>query len=52
MPAQVAVMRKLNRDRKFVEYALSGARHTVLAQGPLCQSCHMQAKAGDYDSTR
>ena len=52
MPAQVAVMRKLNGKWRFVEYELSGARYTVLAQGQLCQSCHARARANDYVFTR
>jgi hypothetical protein len=51
-PAQVAVMRKVNGRWRYVEYQLSGARYTVLAQGQLCQSCHMQARANDYVFTR
>jgi hypothetical protein len=51
-PLQVAVMRKLNGTWRFVEYELSGARYTVLAQGQLCQSCHVQARANDYVFTR
>jgi hypothetical protein len=52
MPNQVAVMRKLNGKWRYVEYQLSGARYTVLAQGQLCQSCHMAARANDYVFTR
>lgn len=51
-PYQVAVMRKANGRWRFVEYQLSGARYTVLAQGQLCQSCHMQARANDYVFTQ
>ena len=51
-PAQVAVMRKTNGRWRFVEYELSGARYTVLAQGQLCQSCHMRARANDYVFTK
>jgi hypothetical protein len=51
-PYQVAVMRKLNGKWRYVEYQLSGARYTVLAQGQLCQSCHSQARANDYVFTR
>jgi hypothetical protein len=46
--SQVAVMRKVNGRWRFVEYQLSGSRYTVLAQGQLCVSCHVQAKASDY----
>ena len=51
-PSQVAVMRKVKGRWRFVEYELSGARYTVLAQGQLCQSCHMQARASDYVFTK
>ena len=51
-PYQVAVMRKVAGRWRFVEYQLSGSRYTVLAQGQLCQSCHMQARANDYVFTR
>ena len=52
MPYQVAVMRKLNGQWRYVEYVLSGSRYSVLAQGRLCVSCHMQAKKNDYVFTR
>lgn len=52
LPSQVAVMRKTNGRWKFVEYSLSGSRYTVLAQGQLCVSCHMQAKKNDYVFTK
>jgi hypothetical protein len=52
LAGQVAVMRKLNGRWRFVEYELSGSRYTVLAQGQLCVSCHVQAKARDYVFTR
>lgn len=51
-PAQVAVMRKLAGRWRYVEYELSGPRYTVLAQGALCQSCHMRARANDYVFTK
>ena len=51
-PDQVAVMRKVNGRWRFVEYQLSGTRYTVLAQGQLCVSCHVQAKASDYVFTK
>jgi hypothetical protein len=47
-PGQVAVMRKTNGRWRFVEYELAGSRYTVLAQGQLCTSCHVMAKANDY----
>jgi hypothetical protein len=52
LPAQVAVMRKVNGRWRWVEYALSGSRYGVLAQGALCVSCHMQAKARDWVFTK
>lgn len=51
-PHQVAVMRKVAGKWRYVEYQLSGSRYAVLAQGQLCQSCHMQAKANDYVFTK
>ncbi len=52
LPSQVAVMRKVSGKWRFVEYSLSGSRYTVLAQGRLCTSCHMQARANDYVFTK
>ena len=52
LPSQVAVMRKVSGRWRFVEYSLSGSRYTVLAQGRLCTSCHMQARANDYVFTK
>lgn len=51
---QFAAMRKTNGRWQFVEWARSSptARYRVLAQGQLCQSCHMQARANDYVFTR
>jgi hypothetical protein len=51
-PGQVAVMRKVDGRWRFVEYRLSGSRYTVLAQGQLCQSCHVRARANDYVFTQ
>ena len=51
-PSQVAVMRKLDGTWRYVEYELTGARYGILAQGRLCQSCHMAARANDYVFTR
>ena len=51
-PSQVAVMRKANGRWQFVEYSLSGSRYTVLAQGQLCVSCHVQARSSDYVFTK
>jgi Cytochrome P460 len=52
LPSQVAVMRKTNGKWRYVEYQLSGSRYGVLAQGQLCQNCHMQARANDYVFTK
>ncbi len=52
LPNQVAVMRKADGRWRYVEYVLSDSRYTVLAQGQLCQSCHLQARANDYVFTR
>jgi hypothetical protein len=51
---QVAVMRKLNGRWRFVEYSRTSAkaRYTILAQGQLCVSCHVQAKSNDYVFTK
>ena len=51
---KVAVMRKVNGRWRYIEYTRSGpaARYTILAQGQLCQSCHMQVKSNDYVFTR
>ncbi len=51
-PFQVAVMRKVKGRWRWVEYQLSGSRYTVLAQGALCVSCHMQARANDWVFTK
>jgi hypothetical protein len=51
-PSQVAVMRKRNGRWTFVEFSRAGARYSLLAQGQLCVSCHMQAKKTDYVFTR
>lgn len=51
-PGQVAVMRKMSGRWRFVEYALSGARYSVLGQGSFCQSCHARARANDYVFTK
>ena len=52
LPGQVAVMRKVDGRWRFVEYELSGSRYTVLAQGQLCQNCHVQARANDFVFTK
>jgi hypothetical protein len=51
-PGQVAVMRKVAGRWRFVEYTLSGSRYTILAQGSLCVSCHVQARSSDYVFTK
>jgi hypothetical protein len=51
-PKQVAVMRKVRGRWQWVEYQLGGARYGVLAQGSLCTSCHMQARANDWVFTK
>ncbi len=55
----VAVMRKqagvrANNGWQMIEYSRPSAssRFTVLAQGQLCFSCHVQVKARDYVFTR
>jgi hypothetical protein len=52
MPNQVAIMRKVSGKWRFIEYELSGSRYTILAQGQLCQSCHMRARATDFVFTK
>ncbi len=51
---QFAVMRKIKGRWRFVEYERSSARarYTVLAQGRLCTSCHVMARANDYVFTK
>jgi hypothetical protein len=51
---QFAAMRKLRGRWQFVEWQRSSAsgRFTILAQGQLCQSCHMRARANDFVFTR
>ena len=49
---QVAVMRKVAGRWQWVEYTRAGSRYGVLAQGALCGSCHMQAKANDWVFTK
>jgi hypothetical protein len=51
---QFAVMRKVAGRWRFVEYERSSpaARYTLLAQGQLCTSCHVMARANDYVFTR
>lgn len=51
---QVAVMRKVSGRWRMVEYerASSRSRFEAFAQGQLCLSCHMRARANDYVFTR
>lgn len=51
---QFAVMRKVKGRWQYVEWERSGprARYELLAQGRLCQSCHLQARANDYVFTK
>ena len=51
---QFATMRKVNGRWRFIEYERSSAteRYSLLAQGSLCQSCHMMAKSNDYVFTK
>lgn len=51
---KVAVMRKMNGRWRYIEYTRSApsARYTILAQGALCQACHMQVRANDYVFTK
>jgi Cytochrome P460 len=51
---QFAVMRKVDGRWRFIEYERSSptARYTVLAQGQLCQSCHVMARSSDYVFTK
>jgi hypothetical protein len=52
LAGQVAVMRKARGRWQWVEYSLDGGRYGVLAQGALCTSCHMQARANDWVFTK
>jgi hypothetical protein len=51
---QFAVMRKVNGRWQYIEWERSGPRerYRLLAQGALCQGCHMQARANDYVFTK
>jgi Cytochrome P460 len=51
---QFAAMRKMQGAWRFVEWQRSdaSARFRILAQGRLCQSCHMQARSNDFVFTR
>jgi len=51
-PFQVAVMRKVGGNWRYIEYQLAGSRYGVLAQGALCQNCHAAARANDYVFTK
>lgn len=42
-------MHKVGSEWECVEYERDGGgAYDVLAQGSLCQSCHMQAQANDF----
>lgn len=48
-PFHVAVMHKVDGAWDYVEYERDeSGTYGVLAQGSLCQSCHMQAEANDF----
>ena len=51
---QFAAMRKVRGRWHFVEWQrpAPSARFRILAEGRLCQSCHMQARANDFVFTR
>jgi Cytochrome P460 len=51
---QFAVMRKVKGRWRFIEFERSSARarYTILAQGQLCTSCHVMARANDYVFTK
>lgn len=51
---QLAVMRKVKGRWQYIEWERSSPkqRYRVLAQGSLCQGCHMQARANDYVFTK
>jgi hypothetical protein len=51
---QFATMRKVGGRWRFVEYERSSAtsRYSLLAQGSLCQSCHVMAKSNDFVFTK
>jgi hypothetical protein len=51
---QFATMRKVNGRWRFIEYERSSAkgRYSLLAQGSLCQSCHVMAKSTDFVFTK
>ena len=51
---QFAAMRKVRGVWQFVEWQRSApsARFRILAQGRICQSCHMQARSNDFVFTR
>jgi hypothetical protein len=52
--AKVAVMRKLKGRWQWVEYTRSSptGRYSVLGQGQLCTSCHIQARSNDWVFTK
>ncbi len=52
LPRDVAVMHKVGGEWEYVEYTLDGGTYGVLAEGSLCQSCHMQVADDDYVFTQ
>lgn len=52
LPGDVAVMRKVDGEWEYIEYTLEGDGYGILAEGSLCQSCHMQVAADDYVFTK
>ena len=51
---QFATMRKVDGRWRYIEYERSSPseRYSLLAQGSLCQSCHVMAKSNDFVFTR
>ncbi len=51
---QFATMRKVDGRWRYIEYERSSAnaRYSLLAQGSLCQSCHVMAKSNDFVFTK
>ena len=51
---QFATMRKVDGRWRYIEYERSSAnaRYSLLAQGSLCQNCHVMAKSNDFVFTK
>ena len=51
---QFATMRKVDGRWRYIEYERSSAtaRYSLLAQGSLCQGCHVMAKSNDFVFTK